>query len=67
MEPIVLNSYNLTDAESVIVRRNMEERDCTTCKWGFVDERYKIPMCHHPERGLKDCDDSFSLYEGKED
>lgn len=39
--------------------------DCTTCKYGYEDERLGIPMCHHPKRFSEDCVD-FNMYEEKE-
>lgn len=43
--------------------RNM--KDCTTCKYGYEDERYCIPLCHHPKRFSEDCID-FNMYEESE-
>lgn len=40
-------------------------KDCTTCKYGYEDERLGIPMCHHPKRFSEDCVD-FNMYEEKE-
>ena len=40
-------------------------KDCTTCKYGYEDERLGIPMCHHPSRFSKDCVD-FNMHEEKE-
>lgn len=40
-------------------------KDCTTCKYGYEDERLGIPMCHHPKRFLEDCID-FNMHEEKE-
>jgi len=40
-------------------------KDCTTCKYGYEDERLGIPMCHHPKRFSKDCVD-FNMHEEKE-
>lgn len=37
-------------------------KDCTTCKYGFVDERLGFPMCHHPKRFSEDCVD-FNMHE----
>lgn len=39
--------------------------DCTTCKYGYEDERLGIPMCHHPKRFSEDCVD-FNMHEEKE-
>ena len=41
-------------------------KDCTTCKYGFVDEQFGFPMCHHPLRFSKDCVD-FNMHEEKEE
>ncbi len=41
-----------------------EKIDCTTCKYGYEDERLGIPMCHHPKRFSDDCVD-FNMYEEK--
>ena len=40
-------------------------KDCTTCKYGFVDEQFGFPMCHHPLRFAEDCVD-FNMHEEKE-
>ena len=40
-------------------------KDCTTCKYGYEDERLGIPMCHHPKRFSDDCVD-FNMHEEKE-
>lgn len=40
-------------------------KDCTTCKYGYEDERLGIPMCHHPKRFSEDCVD-FNMHEEKE-
>ena len=40
-------------------------KDCTTCKYGYKDERLGIPMCHHPKRFSDDCVD-FNMHEEKE-
>lgn len=40
-------------------------KDCTTCKYGYEDERLGIPMCHHPKRFSEDCID-FNMHEEKE-
>ena len=40
-------------------------KDCTTCKYGYKDERLGIPMCHHPKRFSEDCID-FNMHEEKE-
>lgn len=40
-------------------------KDCTTCKYGYEDERLDIPMCHHPKRFSEDCID-FNMHEEKE-
>ena len=40
-------------------------KDCTTCKYGYKDERLGIPMCHHPKRFSEDCVD-FNMHEEKE-
>jgi len=37
-------------------------KDCTTCKYGFVDEQFGFPMCHHPLRFSEDCVD-FNMHE----
>ncbi len=42
----------------------IEKIDCTTCKYGYEDERLSIPMCHHPKRFSDDCVD-FNMYEEK--
>lgn len=42
--------------------RNM--KDCTTCKYGYEDERLGILMCHHPKRFSDDCVD-FNMHEEK--
>lgn len=42
----------------------IEKIDCTTCKYGYEDERLGIPMCHHPKRFSEDCVD-FNMYEEK--
>ena len=39
--------------------------DCTTCKYGYEDERLDIPMCHHPKRFSEDCVD-FNIHEEKD-
>lgn len=39
-------------------------KDCTTCKYGYDDERLGIPMCHHPKRFSEDCVD-FNMHEEK--
>lgn len=39
-------------------------KDCTTCKYGYEDERLGIPMCHHPKRFSEDCID-FNMHEEK--
>lgn len=39
--------------------------DCTTCKYGYKDERLGIPMCHHPKRFSEDCV-NFNMHEEKE-
>ena len=39
-------------------------KDCTTCKYGYEDERLGIPMCHHPKRLSEDCVD-FNMHEEK--
>ena len=44
---------------------NTEIVDCTTCKYGYEDERLGIPMCHHPKRFSEDCVD-FNMHEEKE-
>ena len=44
---------------------NTEIKDCTTCKYGFVDEQFGFPMCHHPKRFSEDCVD-FNMHEEKE-
>lgn len=41
-------------------------KDCTTCKYGYEDERLGIPMCHHPKRFSEDCVD-FNMHEEKEE
>lgn len=41
-------------------------KDCTTCKYGFVDEQFGFPMCHNPLRFSKDCVD-FNMHEEKEE
>ena len=41
-------------------------KDCTTCKYGFEDERLGIPMCHHPLRFSEDCVD-FNMHEEKKE
>jgi len=41
-------------------------KDCTTCKYGFVDEQFGFPMCHHPSRFSEDCVD-FNMHEEKEE
>lgn len=40
-------------------------KDCTTCKYGYEDERLGIPMCHHPKRFSEDCVD-FNMHEEAE-
>ena len=40
-------------------------KDCTTCKYGYEDERLGFPMCHHPKRFSEDCID-FNMHEEKE-
>ncbi len=40
-------------------------KDCTTCKYGYEDERLGIPMCHHPKRFSEDCV-NFNMHEEKE-
>ena len=40
-------------------------KDCTTCKYGYEDERLGIQMCHHPKRFSEDCID-FNMHEEKE-
>lgn len=40
---------------------DVEIKDCTTCKYGWEDERLKIPFCHN-----YDCKD-WELWEVKED
>lgn len=40
-------------------------KDCTTCKYGYEDERLGIQMCHHPKRFSGDCID-FNMHEEKE-
>ena len=40
-------------------------KDCTTCKYGYEDERLGFPMCHHPKRFSEDCVD-FNMHEEKE-
>lgn len=40
-------------------------KDCTTCKYGYEDERLGIPMCHHPKRFSEDCID-FNMHEESE-
>ena len=40
-------------------------KNCTTCKYGYKDERLGIPMCHHPKRFSEDCID-FNMHEEKE-
>ena len=40
-------------------------KDCTTCKYGYEDERLGIQMCHHPSRFFEDCVD-FNMHEEKE-
>lgn len=40
-------------------------KDCTTCKYGYEDERLGILMCHHPSRFSEDCID-FNMHEEKE-
>lgn len=44
---------------------NTKNIDCTTCKYGYDDERLNIPMCHHPKRFSEDCVD-FNMHEEKE-
>ena len=39
-------------------------KDCTTCKYGYKDERLGIQMCHHPKRFSEDCVD-FNMHEEK--
>jgi hypothetical protein len=39
-------------------------KDCTTCKYGYEDERLGFPMCHHPKRFSEDCID-FNMHEEK--
>ena len=39
-------------------------KDCTTCEYGYEDERLGIPMCHHPKRFSEDCVD-FNMHEKK--
>lgn len=39
-----------------------EEFDCTTCRFGYVDERLGIPFCHKS----KECGE-WTLYEPKEE
>lgn len=41
-------------------------KDCTTCKYGFVDEQLGFPMCHHPLRWSEDCVD-FNMHEEKKE
>ena len=41
-------------------------KDCTTCKYGFVDEQLGFPMCHHPKRFSEDCVD-FNMHEEVEE
>ena len=41
-----------------------EKIDCTTCKYGYEDERLGIPMCHHPKRFSEDCV-NFNVHEEK--
>ena len=43
---------------------NKNMKDCTTCKYGYEDERLGIPMCHHPKRFSEDCVD-FNMHEEK--
>ena len=40
-------------------------KDCTTCKYGYEDERLGIRMCHHPKRFSEDCI-NFNMHEEKE-
>ena len=40
-------------------------KDCSTCKYGYEDEQFGFPMCHHPERFSRDCVD-FNMHEEKE-
>ena len=40
-------------------------KDCTTCKYGYEDERLGIQLCHHPKRFSEDCVD-FNMHEEKE-
>ena len=44
---------------------NTEIIDCTTCKYGYEDERLGIQMCHHPKRFSEDCVD-FNMHEEKD-
>lgn len=39
-------------------------KDCTTCKYGYEDERLGIQMCHHPKRFSENCVD-FNMHEEK--
>ena len=41
-------------------------KDCTTCKYGFVDEQLGFPMCHHPLRFSEDCVD-FNKHQEQEE
>lgn len=41
-------------------------KDCTTCKYGYEDERLGIKMCHHPKRFSEDCVD-FNMHEEVEE
>lgn len=37
-------------------------KDCTTCRYGYKDERLDILLCHHPLRFAQDCVD-FNMHE----
>jgi len=36
----------LLDSPDKWDRDTDEEHDCTTCKHGWLDERFNVPMCH---------------------
>ena len=43
------------------MKENEEVKDCRSCKYGYADDHWNIPMCHNPN----DCQD-WSQWESKE-